>query len=171
VEILASQFGGELVDWPKFLERLTGPESPQAVWIAGGYPHPWATEELATQFATLSLLIVQEVLPSPIGAVAHFRLPAPTFAERAGSYVNALHRLQSFNWAIRPPWGVQQDGQLYWRLLDRAGMYAARTVREEVAARFVHFSAATGPIPDVGVDLRVNQLAAEPLPVAELNRA
>jgi NADH-quinone oxidoreductase subunit G len=170
VEMLASQLSGELVDWQQFLERLDGPDAPRGVWVAGGYPAAWAGAELARQFADLDLLVVQEVFPSPLGAAADFRLPTTTFAERDGSYVNALHRLQSFTWAIRPPWGVEQDGQLYWRLLSRPGMYSSRAVREEVAGRLIHFSAAAGPIPDVGVDLRVNQLATEPAAVPALNK-
>jgi hypothetical protein len=49
-------------------------------------------------------------------------------------------------------------------------MYSSRAVREEVAGRLIHFSAAAGPIPDVGVDLRVNQLATEPAAVPALNK-
>jgi hypothetical protein len=50
------------------------------------------------------------------------------------------------------------EAQLFWRLLNEPGLFNADRVREEVARRFVYFSAASIPPPDVGVDLKVNQL-------------
>jgi hypothetical protein len=48
--------------------------------------------------------------------------------------VNFADRLQSFEWAIRPPAGVWVEGSLYWRLLGRKGLYNPRAVLSEAAA-------------------------------------
>jgi predicted molibdopterin-dependent oxidoreductase YjgC len=104
-------------------------------------------------------LIVQDLFDSPLLRRAHYQLPGAAFAERDGSYVNHADRLQSFGWAVRPPAGVLPEGQLYWRLLRRSGLYPARRVLDEVAHEILYFRAAAGSIPDSGVDLKINLLA------------
>ena len=76
-----------------------------------------------------------------------------------GSYVNRGDRLQSVCWAIRPPAGVRTEGSLYWELLGCQGLFNAGSVLHEVAHEILCFSAATGPIPETGIDLKVNLLA------------
>ena len=105
------------------------------------------------------MVVVQDMFESPLWSVATYQLPGAGFAERAGSYVNFADRLQSFDWAIRPPAGVWIEGQLYWTMLGRRGLYNARAGADEVAKEIIAFSAAAGEIPLVGIDLRVNQLA------------
>lgn len=159
VEKIASEMFGSLVSWDELLERCQQPDAPRALWIAGGYPTAWTDATVADRLAHIPLLVVQELMPSELGARAAFQLPAVAYPEREGSFVNYNYRLQSFRWAIRPPAGVYSDGQLYWRLLKQPGLYKARQVLDELAERFVYFSAAAGPIPETGVDLRINQLA------------
>src|SRR5207245_4414713 len=104
-------------------------------------------------------MIVQDCFHSPLYEKATVKLPGATFAEREGSYVNSQDRLQSFRWAIRPPAGVLTEGQLYWQLLKKPGLYRAREVLDDIAREMAYFSAAAEGVPDVGIDLKVNQLA------------
>jgi NADH-quinone oxidoreductase subunit G len=158
VEAVATRIGGELVRWESFLEQL-GQQAFDGVWVTGGYPSAWHDEQVAEQFADLELLVVQDAFASPLWDRADFQLPGASFAEREGSFVNATDRLQSFGWGIRPPAGVQTEGRLYWRLLQRTGMYDARQVLDEVAREISYFAAAATPVPHVGVDLKVLSLA------------
>jgi predicted molibdopterin-dependent oxidoreductase YjgC len=155
--------------WGEFLERVDN-EPFGAAWITGGYRMPWHDAALGATFAAVKTLIVQDCFPSPLWEIAHYQIPGATFAEREGSYVNATDRLQSFRWAIRPPAGVRTEGQLYWQLLKKPGLYRAAGVLQEIAREIAYFSAASGGVPDVGVDLKVNQLtepiAAEPAATA-----
>jgi len=73
--------------------------------------------------------------------------------------VNFGHRLQSFDWSVRPPSGVWIEGHLYWTMLARRGLFNARAVLSEVAKEIQYFHVAAGEIPLVGVDLRINHLA------------
>ena len=66
--------------------------------------------------------------------------------------------MQSFDWAIRPPAGVLSDGQVFWRLLQREGMFDSRAVLDEIARTIITFAPAAGPVPDVGIDLRTDLL-------------
>ncbi len=63
--------------------------------------------------------------------------------------------------AVRPPWGVRPGATLYWELLGRRGLFDHRAVLDELSRTVMYFSAATGPIPDSGLDLKVNRLAGQ----------
>ncbi|MEX2175203.1 MAG: molybdopterin-dependent oxidoreductase [Pirellulaceae bacterium] len=161
VEAIVSRLsgGGSLLNWGDFLGRLQN-ESLGGVWLTGGYRMAWNDADTAKAFAATRLLVVQDCFASPIFDRADYQLPGATFAEREGSYVNANDRLQSFTWAVRPPAGVQVEGQLYWQLLGRSGLYRASDVLAELARENITFSAAAQGVPAVGVDLKINQLAA-----------
>jgi len=158
VEAIAARFHGGPLTFDELLERLES-EQIGGVWISGGYSTPWNDAEAAEKFAGVKTLIVQDLFQSSLMEAAHIQLPAAAFAEREGSYVNFDDRLQSFRWAIRPPAGVQVEGRLYWRLLERPGMFNAREVMREIASQIAHFAAAMDEVPEVGVDLKINQLA------------
>ena len=157
VHEVVARLAGHLLSWEDFLERLADEEL-GGVWISGGYKTDWNDEAAAAQFADVPLLIVQDTFASPLYDQADYQLPGATFAEREGSYVNHADRLQSFAWAVRPPAGVMTEGQLYWRLLKRGGMYRGREVLAEVAREIGYFAAAVDEIPAVGMDMKVNLL-------------
>jgi NADH-quinone oxidoreductase subunit G len=159
VEAVLAKFTGGVSPFDELLKRCEAGEF-KAAWISGGYHEPWIDEATAARLAGAPLLIVQDLFDSPLWQMATYQLPGASFAERSGSYVNFADRLQSFDWAIRPPAGVWVEGNLYWRMLGMDGMYQPRRVLEEVASEIGYFSAAGGaPVPEVGVDLKVNLLA------------
>jgi len=158
VEPIVARLGGSLLNWGDFLGRLES-ESFGAVWLTGGGHAEWNDAVTAEKFAAEKCLIVQDCFTSPLYERADYQLPGATYPERAGSFVNSSNRLQSFDWAVRPPQGVKVEGQLYWQLVGLPGLYQSRLVLDKVAREIAFFAAAAGPIPDVGVDLRVNQLA------------
>ena len=160
VEAIVSRLGGGLLSWEDLLARLPS-ESLGALWVTGGYPQPWIDQATAETFDEIPLRIVQDLFPSPLWDRATYLLPGVAFVERAGSFVNLADRLQSFDWAIRPPAGTMVEGQVYWRLLGRSGLYQPSVVLQEVAREMATFSAVLGGVPEVGVDLKVNQLARD----------
>jgi len=168
VEKVLSHFSsGKVETWEAWLSTLevghesaNGDSAAGGVWISGGYKTDWVDNEMAERVrAAFGVLIVQDLFMSPLMAAADFQLPAAAFAERAGSYVNFADRLQSFDWAIRPPMGVREEASLFWRLLGQRGLYQARSVLDEIATEIPAFNAAMYPIPEVGLDLKVNRLA------------
>jgi NADH-quinone oxidoreductase subunit G len=158
VEAIAARLGDGLLNWGDFL-GLVENESFGALWLTGGYPSPWHDAAAAEKLAGVKTLIVQDCFASPLWDRADYQIPGATFAEREGSYVNANDRLQSFQWAIRAPAGVITEGQLYWQLLNKPGLCRASEVLQDIAREIAYFSAATEGVPDVGVDLKINQLA------------
>ncbi|HIF31081.1 MAG TPA: ferredoxin [Planctomycetaceae bacterium] len=163
VEHVVAGLQGELLNWEAFQEKLEADDSIQAIWVVGGAPlgSECFSDETGACLRRRRTLIVQELFPSPLWNSADYQLPTPAFAERAGSFVNCDHRLQSVDWAIRPPAGVYTDGQLYWRLLNRTGLFQADVVRRELAADIGYFTLAAEEIPLDGVCLTLNHLATE----------
>ena len=158
VEEIIKGIAGPLVTFDEFLPMIAQ-QSIDGIWVTGGYPSNWIDPAWAEKLSTATTLIVQDLFHSPLWEQAAYQVPSAAFAERSGSYVNCADRLQSFEWAIRPPAGVTVDGQLYWRLLNRAGLYQPRRVLDDIAREIPYFAVATDPVPSVGVDLKLNQLA------------
>ena len=157
--VLAHFCGGQIKTFNELLSDLPAGQI-TAAWVSGGYPiGDWIDDTAADLFGALDLLIVQDMFDSPLWRAATYQMPGAGFAERAGSYVNFNHRLQSFDWAIRPPAGVWIEGHLYWTMLGKRGLYNPRSVLSELAGEIIAFNVAAGEIPEVGIDLRVNQLA------------
>jgi NADH-quinone oxidoreductase subunit G len=159
VEEIVVREMGRLLTFEGLLGELE-PAGVRGIWISGGYKKDWIDEPTAMRLAGLELVIVQDLFPSPLADRATYVLPASAFPERDGSYVNRNDHLQSVRWAIRPPAGVRPEGSLLWELHGRSGLYDARTVLSELAAAIGYFHVAGGPIPEVGVNLKVNLLAA-----------
>jgi NADH-quinone oxidoreductase subunit G len=158
IEKLLSALGGDVVTWEDLPRRLA-PGAFDALWVTGGYGMPWHEASDIGALVEVPTLIVQDLFASPLWDAATYQLPGASFAEREGSYVNVQDRLQSFKWAIRPPHGVNTEGQVYWKLLQRPGLYNGRKVLDDVSREVIAFSAAQQAVPAVGVDLKVNQLA------------
>src|SRR5262249_55930733 len=150
--VLAHFSGGKIKTFAELLTELPSGNI-KAAWVSGGYSSAdWIDEATANQFAGLEVLVVQDMFASPLWKIATHQLPGAGFAERAGSYVNFNHRLQSFDWSVRPPSGVWIEGHLYWTMLARRGLYNARAVLSEIAKEIQYFHVAAGEIPLVGVD-------------------
>jgi len=158
VEEVVRFFGG-LTSFDEFLKELDKGEI-RAAWVSGGYKTDWIDAATADRFSHLDTLIVQDMFVSPLWELATYQLPGGSFAERDGSYVNHADRLQRATWIVRPPSGAWVEGALYWRLQSRPGLYDSRRILAEVAAEIPYFNVAWGEIPETGVDLKINQLAA-----------
>ena len=161
VEAIIAHFAGRVTPFDELPDQI-GRGGIRGLWVSGGYKNDWIDEPTAPQLSGLELLVVQDLFPSPLSERANYELPAAAFPERDGSYVNRADRLQSVRWAIRPPGAVRPEGSLLWELLGMEGLYDARAVLSEVAAEIPYFNAAGGPVPEVGIDLKVNLLANTP---------
>ena len=159
VEEVIAGITGKVTTWESFLETLSD-SSPEAVWIAGGYQPDWHDEAVSHLFDAIPLRIVQDTFTSPLSRAATYSLPATAFAEQAGSFVNHADHIQSFEQAISPPAGVIPAGQLYWRLLNRTGLYQSQLVLAEIAREISYFNAATEPPGELGMNLKLNHLAS-----------
>ena len=79
--------------------------------------------------AKLELLVVIDILPGKATQAAHFVLPATTFAETRGTFINAKGRLQRLNPAIAPV-GHSRPG---WQILAELVAENYATIEEVFA--------------------------------------
>jgi NADH-quinone oxidoreductase subunit G len=158
VEAVLKHFQGEVVKCDDIL-WTAGEGKLQAVFFAAGYPpRPggWITEEQATGLARVPLVVVQDFFPSPASARAKYVLPAATFAEKDGTFVNHAGLAQAIHRACPPPPQVRGDGQVCLDLMERRGLVHAPSLRKELAGEVPAFGPlAAGDLGEYGVKLSV----------------
>jgi len=147
VERVLQAAGGPTMDFQQFVEQAGAGEL-SAAWVVGGYPNDWLTDDLAAAVQKLAWLAVQDIFPGKLIDKANVVLPACSWAEREGSFVNHAGLLQVFERAIRPPDGAQIDGQYLFELADFAGVYSGRRVREIMARQDAGFSEVVEATPE-----------------------
>lgn len=155
VEAILRHFQGEVLGFDELL-RLAQEGKFKAIYLAAGYPPRsggWITEEQAINLKSVPLLIVQDLFPSPASAIAKYVIPAATFAEKDGTFVNHAGLAQCIRWGIRPPEGVRADGQVFLDLMERRGLVHAPTLRAELAQEVPYFAALAQEPGDQGVFL------------------
>jgi NADH-quinone oxidoreductase subunit G len=153
VEAILRHFQGEVLGFDELL-RLAGDGNLKAVYLAAGYPPRnggWITEEQAASLKSVSLLVVQDLFPSPASAIAKYVIPAATFAEKDGTFVNHAGLAQCIRLGIRPPDGVRPDGQVFLDLMERRGLVHAPSLRAELARDVPYFAALAHEPDDQGV--------------------
>ncbi len=158
VEEILGYFMHKLLTFDDFLNQMQRTEL-QGVWVSGGYKGPWIDAATARKFDAIPLLIVQDLFPSPLSEIATYTLPGASFAERDASYMNRYDRLQTSRLAVRPPWGVRAEAGLLWQMSGRKGLYSYRAVLDDLCREVLYFAPAAGPLPDVGLDMKINKLA------------
>ncbi|HLJ11738.1 MAG TPA: molybdopterin-dependent oxidoreductase [Planctomycetaceae bacterium] len=156
VEEIIRHFQQSVMDWEAFVSKVAAGEFGGA-YITANYPDSWIDESEEAKFERLSLLVVHDILPSPLARKAHFVVPGVTFAEKDGSYVNHAGLIQSSEWAIRPVEGAHTDGQTFCDLLGKKGLYQADAVLRELAGAVAFFARATQGVPASGIDLVAGQ--------------
>ncbi len=146
VELIMRGAGGTTLTLEEFIEKAGGGAF-SAAWIVGGYPQPWVTKELGTAIAKVAFVIAQDIFENQVTEAATLVLPACSFAERDGSFVNHAGKIQPFARAIDPPEGAQRDSQYLYELAGHDGLFNAKKVRELMAEEIEAFGDIHEPPP------------------------
>jgi NADH-quinone oxidoreductase subunit G len=156
VEEVLRHFQGEVVHFDDVL-GAAGDGQLQVLYLAAGYPpRPggWISTEQAARLQRVPLFIVQDLLPSPASQAAKYVIPAATFAEKDGTFVNHAGLAQALHWGASPPGEGRSDGQVFLDLMERRGLLHAPTLRAELAAAVPFFAPlARGELGDYGIRL------------------
>jgi NADH-quinone oxidoreductase subunit G len=156
VEEVLRHFQGEVIRFDDVV-WAAGEGQLQALWIAAGYPpRPggWIRQEQAVGLKRVPLLVVQDLLPSPASEAPKYVIPAASFAEKDGTFVNHAGLAQAIRRAVRPPGEVRTEGQVFLDLMQRRGLVHAATLRAEMARDISFFAPlAQGDLGEHGVML------------------
>jgi NADH-quinone oxidoreductase subunit G len=107
----------------------------KAGWIVGGYLSNWIPANQPAHFKK-GFRVVQDILPTSLSEAADVVLPAAAWAEKDGCWENHAGKIQVFSAAIRPVEGARREGDVYFGLMGRKGMYRAEDVRKEMGEPF-----------------------------------
>lgn len=155
VEEVLRHFQGEAVGFDEVL-RWVEAGRVKALYLSGGYPprpNGWIGDDAAKSLEKVPLLVVHDLLPSPASERAHYVIPAASFAEKDGVFVNYAQLAQEIQRAIRPPGEVRTDGQVFLDLMERRGLVHAPTIRKELAKEVPYFAALAGEPGEHGLKL------------------
>jgi len=132
IERVIALLGGPTTTWDDFVTSKS-PESQSRVagWVVGGYLSNWIGATIPAPLAR-GFRVVQDILPSALTEKADILLPAAAWAEKDGTWENHAGKLQVFSGAVPPPEGARREGDVYYTLLGRRGLYHAESVRTEI---------------------------------------
>ena len=156
IEEILKHFEKTVLDWDAMTRKVDAGEL-DGVYLTANYPDPWIDDAEAARFERLNLLVVHDILPSPVARKAHFIVPGVTFAEKEGCYVNHAGLIQSTDWGVRPAEGAHADGQVFCDLLGRKGLYQSANVLAELAGAIGFFARGAPGVPEAGLDLVAGQ--------------
>ncbi|MGA1018855.1 MAG: 2Fe-2S iron-sulfur cluster-binding protein [Phycisphaerales bacterium] len=159
VRKVLESFGGEVLDADGFAAKAP---SLGAAVVTGNYPSDWVSPGLASGLAKTPFVLI-DTLPTSLTSSAEVVLPGATWVEKAGSFMNADGRLQSFRRALAPLMLAKSEAQLALdlaaavegkqaRSFDDAqirGEIATRPGLEEMANAVFHPEAAAAVEPDM----------------------
>jgi len=164
VEAVLRHFEREPLDLDDLLESV-GRSAIDVLYLVGGDPEPWITDEQAAGLSKVGLLAVQDLLRSPASDVANYVLPGGSFAERDGTFVNHAGLAQNIRRSIHGPGEARPGGRILWDLSGRRGLFNVSRLQKEIAAEIPALRAlAVGDLGEYGVLLSAEP-AREPVAV------
>ena len=156
VEAVLRHFQGEVIPFSSVTQTARSGKI-QALYLAGGYPPhgpAWISKETADLFKNVPTLVCQDLLPSALSNIAHYVLPAASFAEKDGCFVNHSGLAQEIHWGATPTDETRSSGQVFLDLLDRRGLAHALSLRVELAKEVPYFAPlADGNLGEYGIPL------------------
>jgi NADH-quinone oxidoreductase subunit G len=164
VTAIIEHFQGKAIGFDELVRRVAAGEF-EGMYAASDAIEPWidaaASESIRSK---LKFLVVQDTTVTPLAHLADVVLAGATFAEKAGSYVNADGRLQYAEAALPPRDGSLPDLDILAILLHRpGGPVNSREVLAELAEQIPAFAAGTGgKLPPHGVLLDRSSPARPP---------
>src|SRR5262249_16925141 len=103
VEEVLRHYQGEVIGFDEVL-RAAGAAEIKALCLTAGYsprPGAWITEDQAAALHNVPLLAVHDLFGTPASNRARYVLPASSFAEKDGTFVNHAGLAQALHWAVR----------------------------------------------------------------------
>jgi NADH-quinone oxidoreductase subunit G len=167
VAAVLEHFEGKVIHYDELITRVGAGEL-SGLYVVSDAIEPWIDLAQSNPLrAKVSFLVVQDTTVTPLAHLADVVLAGATFAEKAGSYVNASGRLQYSEAALPPRDGSLPDLDILGILLDRpGGPVCSSEILAELADTIPAFGVAKGgKIPPYGVVIGRSPPAAAERPV------
>ncbi len=142
VEEVLKHFEGQVRTFDQAIAAAEGGKL-DALYLTAGYSPrlgKWASDSQVQSLSKVPLLVVQDLQPSAVSQAAKIVVPASTWAEKDGVFVNHAGLAQRIQVAVRPSLSGRADGQIFSELMQRRGLVQASTIRTELAAEIPFFA-------------------------------
>jgi len=151
VEAVIDHFEGSLASFDSLPAG-----SVETVYLFDGDPiFPYSASQV--QWLTqVRQLIVHSMFENELASSARVLVPASTFAEKDGTFVNHAGLAQPISRAIHPRGEGRTDGRIFWELSQRSGLFHAMSIREEIAANIGFFDGMPSELPANGIFLPID---------------
>jgi NADH-quinone oxidoreductase subunit G len=167
VAAVLEHFEGKVIAFDELAKRVGAGEL-SGLYVVSDAIEPWIDLDQSNSLrAKVSFLVVQDTTVTPLAHLADVVMAGATFAEKAGSYVNASGRLQYSEAALPPRDGSLPDLDILGILLDRAGgPVCSSEILAELAETIPAFGVAKGgKLPPYGVVIGKSPPPATKAPV------
>ena len=151
IEMILKHFQGKVFG---FDDIAAGGARIETLYIVGGYPAGWVTDSVLKLANSAKMVIVQDIIESPLSQRADILLAGGMYLEKDGCYVNHAGLAQMVKPAVRAPGDAKSDGRLLMELVGRKGLFNAKMLRQEIAETIPAFDAlSVGDLGEHGVML------------------
>lgn len=155
LELLIRYFQKDLLTWQQLLDFIHRGEIRHAYLFACDPLYHLSEQELRC-LSNLNTLAVWTIFRNGFDAVAGWLIPATSFAEKNGTFVNANGLAQSVRPAISPYANIWPEARFFWELSGQTGLFHPASVRYDIARAIVELKTlACDDLGEYGVPLGV----------------
>ena len=154
VEAVIRHYQKQVPTWPDLLKDAAAGQVKALFWT-GGYPTRGfgSTEAEVQSLQKVEWLLVQDFFATALSARANYLLPATSFAEKEGTFINHANLAQTIHRAIHPPQEARTEGQVYLDLMERRGLIQPAEIRREMAQEIPFFAPLAQDLGGLGIRL------------------
>jgi len=155
LELLIRHFQKDLLTWEQLPDFIHRAEIRHAYLFACDPLYHLSEQELRC-LSNLDTLAVWTLFRNGFDAVASWLIPATSFAEKNGTFVNANGLAQSVRPAISPYANIWPEARFFWELSGQTGLFHPASVRYDIARAIAEFTTlACDDLGEYGVPLGV----------------
>ena len=153
--MLGAANGNVVLEGGPLWEQVSGAK---VVYLISGAPERPLTDAEKAALEQVEFLIVQDILPSAVAALADVVLPGTTFAEKDGTFTNSTGWVQRIRKAIDPPGEARLDWEITQQLAKQLGSEMAYRFAGEISLAIAeqvpgYTDATHEKIGDIGIKL------------------
>lgn len=153
VEVVLKHFQGEVIPFNAVIDALKA-NAVKGILLTAGYPDVKAIDKFqADRLDDVELLATIDLLPGLAAKGSKYILPATSFAEKEGTYVNHAGLAQGIKKAAKPPKECRPETQVFHELLGRPGLANIVDLRSEIAGEIAWFAPLAKGLGEYGVKL------------------
>jgi NADH-quinone oxidoreductase subunit G len=133
VELLVRHFQNETLTWHQGMNMIANGTVRDVIFIDADPIYHLSDEEIRTLGQLNTFIAWSLFKKNGLDVIPHWLIPATSFAEKSGTYVNCQGVAQLLRPAITPYANIWPEARFLWEVLGRAGLFQPALIRREMA--------------------------------------